>query len=208
VGGLRLAFEQLVLRHRTVALWPHLAPLPEYQGRIPTEARNRTSDSLGDSTSGGGLIGWAERDMIPTMQLPRDKNRRRLGFAREMRKLPTDAEAKLWRALRLKRLAGYRFRRQHPVGGYILDFYCPACRLAVELDGGQHADPAQMEYDRTRSVRLAEMGIRVVRFWDTDALKDTLLVAEEILRHLEASPPPPQPSPGVPGAGEMRARTA
>jgi very-short-patch-repair endonuclease len=59
-----------------------------------------------------------------------------------------------------------------------------------------------LEYDRRRTVRLNDLGIRVLRFWDHEALRDTALVAEEILRNLEASLPPPQPSPGVPGEGE------
>ena len=121
----------------------------------------------------------AERDVSvgdrAIMQVPRDRNLRRLKFARTMRQVPTDAEAKLWRALRLQRLGGYRFRRQYTVAGYILDFYCPACRLAVELDGGQHSDPAQLEYDRRRTARLNEMGIRVLRFSDRDALKETCI---------------------------------
>jgi very-short-patch-repair endonuclease len=118
-----------------------------------------------------------------------------------MRAQPTDAETKLWRVLRIKNLAGYRFRRQHRIGGYIVDFYCASRRLAIELEGGQHADPAQAEYDRNRTKRLNELTVRVLRFWD-DVLKHTDAVAEEILRHLEMNRPPPQPSPGVPGEGE------
>ena len=124
------------------------------------------------------------------MQVPRDPNRRLLKFARTMRGQPTDAEAKLWRILRMKNLAGYRFRRQHRVSGYILDFYCPSQRLAVELDGGQHADQAQAKHDRIRTRRLDQLGICVLRFWDDDVLKHTNTVADEILRHLEVNKPP------------------
>jgi len=125
------------------------------------------------------------------MQVPRDHDRHRLKFAREMRGQPTDAEAKLWRVLRLKGLAGHRFRRQRCVGGYILDFYCATHRLAVEVDGGQHNDPAQAEYDQLRTVKLNELGISVLRFWDDDVLKHTDVVAEEILGHLQGRKPPP-----------------
>jgi len=93
--------------------------------------------------------------------------------------------------LRMKGLAGYRFRRQHCVGGYILDFYCPAHRLAVELDGGQHNDPTQSGLDRLRTLKLNELGIRVLRFWDDDVLKHTDVVALDILGHLENTEPPP-----------------
>jgi len=136
------------------------------------------------------------------MRVPRDHDRRLLNFAREMREHPTDAEAKLWRVLRYKGLAGYRFRRQHRIGGYILDFYCASRRLAIELDGGQHGDKAQTESDRKRTGRLNELGVRVVRFWDDDVLKHTDAVAEEILRHLQGEEPPPQPSPAVAGEGD------
>jgi ATP-dependent helicase HrpA/adenine-specific DNA-methyltransferase len=125
------------------------------------------------------------------MGVPRDNDRRLLKFARTMRSQPTDAEAKLWGLLRMRQLQGCRFRRQHRVGGYILDFYCLELRLAVELDGGQHADQAQMECDRRRTMRLNHLGIRVVRFWDDDVLKNTEVVAEEILRQLEMNEPPP-----------------
>ena len=118
-----------------------------------------------------------------------------------MRRQPTDAERKLWAVLRLKNLCGYRFRRQRPVAGYILDFYGPSRRLAVELDGGQHAEDRPAEQDRIRTARLRELGVRVVRFWDDEVLRYPEAVAEPILRHLEAPSPPPQPSPGVPGEG-------
>jgi very-short-patch-repair endonuclease len=126
------------------------------------------------------------------MRVPRrDEDRRRLKFARAMRREPTDAEAKLWELLRFKSLAGYRFRRQHRVGGYILDFYCASRRLAIELDGGQHNDAGQAEYDQKRTLRLSEFGVRVIRFWDDDVLKHSDVVAEEILRQLENTKPPP-----------------
>ncbi|MGA2582763.1 MAG: endonuclease domain-containing protein [Tepidisphaeraceae bacterium] len=125
------------------------------------------------------------------MQVPRDRENRLLKFARTMRRQPTDAEIKLWEALRMKSLAGYRFRRQHRVGDYILDFYCAARRLAVELDGGQHGDSAQAEYDQRRRWALNGLGIHVLRFWDDEVLKHTDVVAEEMLRHLESDGPPP-----------------
>ena len=105
------------------------------------------------------------------MSAPRDNNRL-LRFAREMRKSSTDAEAKLWSILRDRSLAGFKFRRQHPVAGYILDFYCVRKRLAIELDGGQHADSDAITYDQRRTNRLNEVGVRVLRFWDHDVRRD------------------------------------
>src|SRR5271154_3291690 len=122
--------------------------------------------------------------MIRIVQVPRDNDRRHLGFSRRLRKDSTDAEKKLWSILRSRQLAGFEFRRQQRVGGYILDFYCPKCRLAVELDGGQHNDPAVEEYDAKRSLKLWEVGVRLIRFSDRDMLKDASVVAEEIYCHL------------------------
>ncbi len=86
-----------------------------------------------------------------------------LELRRDLRRFGTEAERRLWTALRRRGL-GAKFRRQHPVGPYVLDFYCPAFRLAVELDGGQHARPEQAARDLARDEFLASRGIRVVRF--------------------------------------------
>ncbi|MFI5380441.1 MAG: endonuclease domain-containing protein [Tepidisphaerales bacterium] len=118
------------------------------------------------------------------MQERRDYDRRLLSFARQMRRQPTDAEKKLWSVLRGQRLGGLKFRRQHPVAGYILDFYCEEHSVAVELDGGQHTTEEGRAYDQRRSEKLAELGIRVLRFSDIDVLKHTDAVARTILREL------------------------
>src|SRR5256885_12641504 len=87
-----------------------------------------------------------------------------LARRRTLRSAGTDAENALWARLRAKRLLGFKFRRQHPCGPYILDFYCPSKHLAVELDGGQHFEPAGQEYDVRRTAFLARRGITVLRF--------------------------------------------
>jgi len=76
----------------------------------------------------------------------------------------TPYEQKLWQRLRRKQLFGLKFRRQHPVGRFILDFFCAQCKLAVELDGATHDDPSQRTYDDARTAWLTQQGIRVVRF--------------------------------------------
>ncbi|PYK14275.1 MAG: DNA methyltransferase, partial [Verrucomicrobia bacterium] len=86
--------------------------------------------------------------------------------ARLLRKKATDAERILWRHLRSRNFAGYKFRRQHPLDCYILDFYCPAAKLAIELDGGGHNYRASQIHDRTRSELLARRGITILRFWN------------------------------------------
>jgi very-short-patch-repair endonuclease len=96
----------------------------------------------------------------------------------------TDAERHLWRFLRRRNLGGFKFRRQHPVAGYVADFACVEAGLIVELDGGQHLQ--QEAYDVERSRKLGVTGYRVLRFWNDDALLRTDDVLAEILRHLPA----------------------
>ena len=98
----------------------------------------------------------------------REVNKRLRNFARQMRKVPTSAEQHLWRIVRNRRLAAFKFRRQHPLGPYILDCYCPAARLVVELDGDSHATDEGRQQDAERTAYLARRGLKVLRFWNID----------------------------------------
>ena len=100
--------------------------------------------------------------------------------AKKLRKNLTVAETILWEALRNKRLEGLRFRCQHPVGNFILDFYCPACKLAVEVDGEVHID--RIEYDRERTAKLNQYGYRVLRFSNEQVINNLPAVLAEIKR--------------------------
>ena len=108
--------------------------------------------------------------------------------SRSLRRDSTDAEKKLWRKLRARQLAGAKFRRQHPLGPYILDFYCAEARLAIELDGGQHAFEEQSRHDEQRSRYLAEQGIQELRFWNNEVLKNTEGVLQKIWSALTSAP--------------------
>ena len=112
--------------------------------------------------------------------------------ARELRNNATDAERHLWRHLKLRQLAGLRFRRQVPIAGYIADFVCPQTKLVIELDGGQHVE--QQQYDEERTRALATLGYRVLRYWNDDVLLRTGGVLDDILRHAKSTPPQPSPS--------------
>lgn len=118
--------------------------------------------------------------------------------ARRLRREQTDTERTLWRALRSPQLSGLKFRRQHPIGPYIVDFCCLTLKLAIELDGGQHAE--QADADNRRSHDLAQAGYRVLRFWNHEVLMNLEGVLERIA---EAAGPSPQPSPGGRGRTEM-----
>jgi very-short-patch-repair endonuclease len=110
--------------------------------------------------------------------------------ARRMRRAGTDAEAALWKALRDRRLGGWKWRRQVPLGPYIADFLCVEQGLIIELDGGQHGDPERAEYDRRRTAYLQRLGYRVRRFWNVDVLSNRDGVCFDILCacHGEAGP--------------------
>jgi very-short-patch-repair endonuclease len=94
----------------------------------------------------------------------------------------TDTERFVWWKLRKKQFAGYRFRRQHPIGNYVGDFVCLDARLILELDGGQHAEQKEADVERTKELEL--MGFRVLRFWNIDVLREWDAVAEVILKEL------------------------
>src|SRR4030042_2155374 len=105
-----------------------------------------------------------------------------------LRKNSTDAERKLWTRIRNKQLPGLKFYRQFSVGPYILDFYCPVCRLAIELDGGQHAKIKQKIYDDKRTDFLRCNNISVIRFWDNDVLQNI----DGVLKKVELNLTPPR----------------
>ena len=119
--------------------------------------------------------------------------------ARQLRKNPTDAERLLWQKLRLWQVDGCKFRRQQPLGPYIVDFVCLQKRLIVELDGGQHAQ--QKDYDKGRDGWLVGQGFLVLRFWNNDALKNIDGLMEVIAKELKSTPYL-SPSPQGPARGK------
>jgi very-short-patch-repair endonuclease len=108
--------------------------------------------------------------------------RARTEIARRLRREATDVERILWRALR-ERIVPWKFRRQHPIGARIADFACPARKLVIELDGGQHAE--RMAADERRSAELVRHGYRVIRFWNNEILEHLDDVLETVRRALE-----------------------
>ena len=113
--------------------------------------------------------GWGELRRLAVMKFLRNdptlKERRR-----ELRRNQTDAEKAFWAHVRNSQVFGMKFFRQYSVGPYILDFYCPTLKLAVELDGGQHNQQENREYDTARSAYLNAHGIEVIRYWNNEVL--------------------------------------
>jgi len=107
-------------------------------------------------------------------------------FAKKLRKESTDAEHLLWKHLRGKRLDGFKFRRQQPIGPYIVDFVCCDRKIVIECDGGQHLES---EKDLSRDAWLTQQGYRVLRFWDNEILLNMDDVLEAVYRMCTDHPP-------------------
>lgn len=127
------------------------SPLPEVRGR-------------------GEVVQWSRDKISPQL----------LANARAMRKSPTDAEAILWKELKNRKFNGYKFRRQHPFEGFILDFYCDELRLVIEVDGGIHQTKENIQYDKLRADYLNEFGICVIRFDNDEVINSSDIVLERI----------------------------
>jgi very-short-patch-repair endonuclease len=106
--------------------------------------------------------------------------------ARALRRSPTEAEKVLWGELRYWQIDGHKFRRQQPVGNYIVDFVCLEKKLIVEVDGGQHAE--QCDYDSERDAWLRQQGYKILRFWNNDVLAYRASVIEKICDMLKSTP--------------------
>jgi len=127
--------------------------------------------------------------------------------ARGLRRQMSLPEIVLWQVLRKTRLAGLRFRRQHAIGPYVLDFYCPSARLALEVDGFAHDSVAQARRDERREAWLAQYGVRVLRIRATDVSRDERLegVLLSIQRVAESAPSGSLRHPPPGGGGACRA---
>ncbi len=108
-------------------------------------------------------------------------------FSKALRKRPTKAEQLLWRNLRMRQMEGLKFRRQQPIGNYIVDFVCFENRIIIEVDGGQHAD--EEKKDRERDLYFQINNFMVLRFWNNEVLQNTPGVIEKIRESCSHRPP-------------------
>jgi very-short-patch-repair endonuclease len=116
-------------------------------------------------------------------------NRNLKQLSRQLRENMTDAETHLWTKIRRKQLKGYQFYRQKPIGDYIVDFFCPRAKLVIEIDGSHHLIGEAIEYDRIRDDYLSSLGLRVLRFTNTEVLMHIEGVVESIDKEIPLSPP-------------------
>lgn len=107
--------------------------------------------------------------------------------AKVLRKNMTEAEDRLWQRIRKEKL-GVKFRRQHMIDKYIADFYCHECKLVIEVDGGYHNNPEQIEYDAIRTFEIEEYGIKVIRFTNSEVLSNIDWVLQEIKKNIVINP--------------------
>jgi isoleucyl-tRNA synthetase/very-short-patch-repair endonuclease len=154
----------------TAEVSPPPSPLPQAGGG------KEVPPTVYGGRLGGGLFRSHE---FTTRDLQALKN------ARELRHNSTDAENKLWSALRGKKIDGHKFRRQHPIGNFITDFCCIEKKLVVELDGSQHNDEEFLKYDAARSAFLNDAGYTVIRFWNNQVFEHIESVVETVLSVLE-----------------------
>ena len=124
--------------------------------------------------------------------------------AKSLRKDLTPAEDFLWQALRNRGIENFKFRRQHPVGPFIVDFFCNAAELVVEVDGGIHDVPKVKEYDEQRETYLKSLGLTVLRFRNEEVLMNIDVVLGKIGEYLKGRLPSPRPSPKGEGGLPMK----
>ena len=121
------------------------------------------------------------------IKLPVNKELRK--NARELRKNSTLSEVLLWNLLKNRQFHNLKFKRQQPIGDYIVDFICKEARIIIEIDGGQHNEPENIEYDKTRTDYLNNLGYKVIRFWNNEIYENiegvALRLKEEINPHQE-----------------------
>lgn len=113
--------------------------------------------------------------------------------ARQLRQTETWAEKLMWRWLRDRRFSRYKFRRQHPIGNYYLDFFCEEAELNIELDGSQHGFPDQRKHDLDREKFLQSLGIKTLRFWNSQLRRNTQGIRDTIFEELQQRAPHPLP---------------
>jgi very-short-patch-repair endonuclease len=128
---------------------------------------------------------WARRGIIPIKMRFLPYNTDHKEFSQMLRKNAILGEVLLWKELRTKKMKGYQFNRQKPLGNYIVDFYCKPLKLVIEIDGGSHHFEEVMVKDVMRQAVLEEMGLHLVRFTEMDVRRNMMQVLISLETHIE-----------------------
>jgi len=118
-----------------------------------------------------------------------ETNIKTLSKARILRNNMTDAERILWKELRFKKIKGFKFRRQHAIGQFIVDFYCHEKKLVIEVDGNYHLENSQVEHDNDRALELKKFGLEIIRFKNDEVINDINKVILQIENYLTMNNP-------------------
>lgn len=145
--------------------------------------------------------GGQDRNAIRGGQVQRLYNQENITYAKQMRKALTPAEFKLWMHLKRHNREGWKFRRQQPIGPYIVDFYQADAGLIIEIDGGQHNESERIAYDKVRTEFLESSGYRILRFWNNEVLKNIEGVMQVLEQEMRTSPPGSLRDPAPPHGG-------
>jgi very-short-patch-repair endonuclease len=181
--------------------FPHPSPLPEGEGTNSGSSEMAPSSSSKSFSKGEG-IKITHSELAPELPLPLGEDlgegavleaapAHMIELAKKLRKTQTNAEVFIWQLLRNRQVANAKFRRQHPIEGYIADFYCHKCKLIIELDGGQHFTEEGIQKDVLRTRRLNELRISVLRFDNRQVFLET----EAVLQVIYDAVKNPSPSP-------------
>ena len=167
-----------VYRKLQPMLWDPVDQTAIAQAEIEDKELSSSFNDICFQVAGAGssdqVVSFSEKAVSDTL----------LSHARELRKNATDAEQLLWKILRNRQIEDLKFRRQHPVTPYVVDFFCHEANLIIELDGGQHNGTEQQSKDEQRTQFLESKGYRVLRFWNHDILQHTEAVVQTILQTL------------------------
>lgn len=163
----------------------HSNNFPSFRGSEGREAARDATPLSSWLTEGGEFQFATNTPASGQSDMPHESiPKRQRSNARAMRRAMTDSELKFWNAVRAHRLMGLKFRRQLPIGNYIVDFALPEYRLIVEIDGSQHAAESNRNKELNRTAFLESQGWHVLRFWNHEVLSDIDGVCDPILRYL------------------------
>ncbi len=179
-------FHKKYVRKENITDWALEEFRKHYQSSCQSNPRPQGEGAT--PVAGEGVLSLSKHPALTKEEF--EKKERLKTFAKEMRKTQTDAEAIMWELLRNRRFCNHKFRRQHKIDNFILDFFCEEAKIAIELDGGGHNTPKESSYDNNRTGELEKLGIKVLRFWNNEVVNETESVLERMYEEVQGLEPP------------------